>query len=200
MPEGTVAATREDLEAAVGVLDDIEPVDPAAERVPAAPAAARRHFPVVPDRAVAATREDLDAPVLVRRHLDQVDPAAERVPAAPAVIGRGLPVVPQGTVAAAHTDMHPRAVYGGDNSCGDPEPGLVRNRDHRGFVDDANGVPGKHGIARPAPVHAGRHLDVELLRQPGDRPVAAESGAVILIGVGVKSRREPAVMLLPNPR
>ena len=194
MPERAIAAAREDLEPAIGVLDHVQPVDPAAHRVPAAPAAARAHFPIVPDGAVAAAREDLEAPVLVRRDLDQVDPAAERMPVAPAVVGSRLPPVPHGTVAATGADMDADTLRGHDDRCRHPEPRLVRDRPHRRLVDDADRVPGEHGIALRVAIHPGRYRDAELLRQPGHAAVAAERDAVILIGVGVKSRPEPAIV------
>ena len=77
------------------------------------------------------------------------------------------------------------------HSGGLPQPRLVRDGDHRGHVDDPDGVPGEHGVARLRSVDPRGHLDAELLRQPGDGSVAAERGAVILIGVGVESGREP---------
>ena len=60
-------------------------VDPAAERVPPAPAVIRSRLPVMPDSAVATAGEDLQAAIRVSRNLQQVDPAAKRVPTAPAV-------------------------------------------------------------------------------------------------------------------
>ena len=82
-----------------------------------------------------------------------------------------------------------------------PEPRLRRDGDHGGHVDDPNGIPREHRIARLRPVDSRGHLDAKLLCQPGYGSIAAQRGAVILVGVVVISRCEPpgfAVCRLPG--
>src|SRR5262249_54573615 len=78
VPYGAVAAAREDLQSAIRISSNVQQVDPAAQRVPAAPAVAGSRLPVMPESAVAAAREDLQSAVRVLGYGQQIDTFCER--------------------------------------------------------------------------------------------------------------------------
>ena len=67
----------------------------------------------------------------------------------------------------------------------------MRDGGHRRHVDDPDGIPREHRVARLRSVDSRGNLDAKLLCQPGKGSIAAQRDAVIFVAVGVKSRAEP---------
>ena len=75
----------------------------------------------------------------------------------------------------------------------------MRNSDHRGLIDNADRVPGKHRVAQLRAVDSGRDSGLELPCEPGERAVAAKADAMVLRTIVLESQAKPSGLTIGRP-